>query len=120
MAYAVRIDGNLLGICGVVPVSLVGSIGMPWWLSTRQVERYPVTFLKGSREFIQIVHERYDTLQNYVDIRYARALAWLRRIGFEVDHNAVEELGGVAFVMVRSTRRVNSGIASVISCSGSD
>lgn len=121
VAYAVRLDGKLLGICGVVSVSLVGSIGMPWWVSTRHVERHPVTFVRASREFVQLLHVQYETLQNYVDTRYGSALAWLRRIGFEVDHNATEEIGGVTFVMVRSTRGMtDSGIASVIRCRGRD
>ena len=105
-AFTLRARGRLLGICGLVPVSVMGSIGMPWWLSTKSVDRYPITFYRASKIFIDSAHEQYDTLQNFVDTRYTQALNWLRRIGFEVDHNTIEELRGVRFVLVRSQKRV--------------
>lgn len=110
-ALAAYMGDEILGICGCVPVNLCASIGNPWWISAEAVERYPKTFVRASRMIIDMFHQQYDHLQNFVDMRYIKSLNWLRIIGFRIDHNVTERHNNVRFVMVRSEKSDGSSSA---------
>lgn len=87
-AFAMLFDGEVAAVFGVVPVqrsTFVGpERGQAWALTGVAVSRYPKTFFYWSRRVVAALLERYGVLANMVDARYAAALRWLKRLGFEV------------------------------------
>lgn len=57
--------------------------GVAWLLSSALADRYPVSFCKYTRELFGELKLRYDTLVNYTDAGYAKALRWMEWLGFE-------------------------------------
>jgi hypothetical protein len=90
-AWTARMNGEVAAMYGVVihPAgSALTPVGVAWLLTTVVVDRYPVAFYKKCREVVKELTERYGTLINYTDARYARAVNWAGRLGFTV-HPAV-------------------------------
>ncbi|OMG61465.1 hypothetical protein AUR59_020095 [Stutzerimonas balearica] len=56
--------------------------GVPWLISTRHVERFPKAFLQVCKPEVAEMLTRHEVLVNYVDVRNAAAIRWLRWLGF--------------------------------------
>lgn len=84
--WTLRINGEVAAMFGVAPYSddALTPVGIVWALTTKIVDRFPVTFYRLSRMVVKDLYNRHGTLINYVDARYAQALSWVRRIGFDV------------------------------------
>ena len=74
-------QGELGGMFGVLPTAYPEA-GAVWLLATGEVEKYPMTFLRHSREWIKTLHEDYPLLFNYVDGRNSLHIKWLKWMGF--------------------------------------
>lgn len=86
-SYAVLMDDEPVLIFGVVPFSILGGIGVVWALGSRAMERRQVQreFLRYSRKVLEVVQEWFPTmLYNFVDVRNAEAIRWLRWMGFTI------------------------------------
>jgi len=95
LVMAARIDGNLIGIWGVV--DLGGGAGTPWLLTTRFVDRYPILFWKLSRLEICRLFERWHTLVNFIDVRHNQAIRWAERLGLPLEPPAPFGICGKLF-----------------------
>jgi hypothetical protein len=82
-AWTVRVDKKIMAMWGVVPVDLLSGVGVPWLLTTYEVERHPKIFMRASREAVRWIRKRYNFAFNRIDARYEKALRWAKRIGFE-------------------------------------
>jgi len=92
MTKAIVINGDVVGIMGVVPVAIIGGEGCPWWLSSTNLDKYKLSFiklLKANSEKLFGIKEGYDILYNYVDARYQKSVKWLKWMGFQVSTNTV-------------------------------
>ena len=69
------------GIGTMSPFSLKAS---PWMLSTNAIHKYATPLLRGSKEYIESLSERFEELENYVDARNKRAIQWIKWMGFEL------------------------------------
>ncbi len=85
-AWTGFIDDDPVCMFGVVPVSLLGGVGVPWMIGTDAVVRHQFAFLRGSRPCVERMRSLYDSLVNYVDDRNLVAQRWLRWLGFEIGH----------------------------------
>lgn len=86
-SYAVLMDDEPVLIFGVVPFSILGGIGVVWALGSRAMERREVQrqFLRYSRGVLEVVQGWFPTmLYNFVDVRNADAIRWLRWMGFTI------------------------------------
>jgi hypothetical protein len=85
-AYAVTFNGELGAMFGVVPLrgTVLGTRGLVWILSGRAVDRYPLAFLKASRQVLDALRKHFDVLTNVVDARYEASLRWLRWLNCEL------------------------------------
>ena len=81
-------DGKVMVIRGVSRRTFLSPHICVWMLGARGIRKYPVSFLKGSREWVEEMLDRYGHLINYVDQRNQRSLKWLKWLGFTV-HPAV-------------------------------
>ena len=95
------VDGSLAamsGLCG----SMLGDIGYPYLLTTKAVERVPVTFVKLAREGIADMLRHKLRLEGLVAAEYEGACRLLEVLGFRLENP--ETIGNGSFrkfVMVR-------------------
>lgn len=80
------VDGEVVCMFGVTPVSILGGVGTPWMVGTRAMERLTVqkALLRESRAAFAAMRDQFPTaLYNLVDARNGAAIRWLRWLGFE-------------------------------------
>lgn len=80
--WTLTIDGRVLCIGGVAPVNMLGGEGAPWMLATQLIERNRGVLMREGRIYIARMLAVFPHLVNAVDARNAKAIAWLRRVGF--------------------------------------
>lgn len=87
LSLAVSFNGEVAAIAGVSAVSVdpdgVKS-GTAWVLTSKVVNRFPVTFWRESRWLLAQFRQSVPRLQNAVDARYLKALRWAQRLGFDL------------------------------------
>jgi hypothetical protein len=81
-AKKIVVDGLVVAVFGDAVYSILGSIGVPWLISTIHVERHARAFLKVCRPEVQGMLTRHQHLLNYVDARNTVAIRWLKWLGF--------------------------------------
>lgn len=90
------IEGPLC-MFGVTCRSVLTRDGTPWLISTTLVDRYGLSFVRGSREHFAQFMERYDYLSNYVDNRHTVAKRWLHWLGFSFGPPVPYGISGALF-----------------------
>jgi len=73
--------GALACIVGVAPEVSLSSRARPWLLGTLAMQSYPKLVMKYSKELLERWKSQYSYLENHVDARHSRAIAWLRHLG---------------------------------------
>jgi hypothetical protein len=104
-AYAARFNGELVALFGIVPGP--ADEAYPWLLTSAAVERHRGAFLRASRAVIEDWTARFPVLVQQVDARYAAALRWAARIGFEVAEPAPFGQAGLPFCRITLRRDVH-------------
>jgi hypothetical protein len=79
------IDGDILGILGMVVGQEPGRAGVPWFLGTHNVRKHAKTFLSISGPLLRLMHNCAPVLVNYVHADNVDALRYLERVGFEIE-----------------------------------
>jgi hypothetical protein len=77
-------DDKVMGIFGVAVHTLVSTHGYPWFLGANGLEQYRISFVKGTRLWLDRVKSRYDYLYTYIDARNTSSVSWLKHMGFTV------------------------------------
>jgi hypothetical protein len=75
-------DGVPFCAFGVASSTLLSDVGVPWLLGTEDVPKHARVFLRVSKSYIHEQARWHKLLVNYVDARHARAVKWLRWLGF--------------------------------------
>lgn len=81
-AKKIVVDGLVVAVFGNATYSILGSVGVPWLISTTHVERHARAFLKVCKPEVQGMLTRHHHLINYVDARNTSAIRWLKWLGF--------------------------------------
>ena len=81
-AWTGLIDGTPVCMFGCVPASILGNAGRPWMVATKLLDEHPLAFLRRCRGCVAQMRERFEVLENYVDMRNTRAIEWLAWLGF--------------------------------------
>ena len=81
-ARKIVVDGLIVAVFGDAVHSILGSIGVPWLISTVHVEKHARAFLKVCKPEVQGMLTRHQHLVNYVDARNTSAIRWLKWLGF--------------------------------------
>lgn len=82
--WAGMVDDAPICIFGVARPLILSAMGAPWMVGTTLLEAHARPFLRHSREVIADILGRYDYLANFVDCRNAKAITWLRWLGFKM------------------------------------
>jgi len=75
-------DGKLCCVFGVGAASLLDENGVPWMVGTVELERHSGVLMRQCRGYIQSMHTYFSRLYNFVDVRNAKSIRWLKRLGF--------------------------------------
>lgn len=97
MCWTAEADGDLVAIFGMVPVTLLGDTGVPWFLGTPMVDRCAGSLMRAAPAYIARMLAAYPRLFNIVDSRNAKACRYLRRAGFVLGPPAPMGPAGVLF-----------------------
>ncbi len=81
-AWAVRFDGELAVVWGVVPTnSVAGLVGYLWMLPTAVTHRRPRAFLAWARKALGEALRHWDQIEAFVAAEHRRDLRWAERLG---------------------------------------
>jgi len=84
IAYAVKLEGEVIFAFGVVPNNLIAGSGIIWLLGTERVDDMGITILRYSRAFLESFLKRWDLLENWVHAENVKSLHWLERMDFSI------------------------------------
>lgn len=83
-SYTVVFRGLPVAMFGLVPDKNKEGCALVWLLTSTEVEKIWIRFLKLSRKVIEGLRESYPVLYNYVDSRYEKSIKWIKWCGGEV------------------------------------
>ena len=96
-------EGNPAGMFGVVPQGRWGAV---WMLGTNAIERWPITFLKRSKPWVERLNVIFPLLYNVVDERNTVHIAWLSWCGFEFAQQRMAYRGTSFKYFARGGKRI--------------
>lgn len=82
LCWVLLADEKPVAIFGVVPQTVLGTIGVPWLLATNDLPKFTKEVVKSSRPYIEKMLNRFPYLQNWSDERNVTARRWLKWCGF--------------------------------------
>lgn len=95
--YAGFVDGKLVALFGVTPLSRLTGYGVPWLMSTNHMTTNGIHVLRHSKRITQIWMQEFSVLRNYVDADNAAAIKWLKWLGFDFQQSIPYGRRGEAF-----------------------
>jgi hypothetical protein len=72
-------------------------VGIPWLLTTGDLSAWKRDFWVASTHFIHKWSLMHNVMHNAVDARNSRSIAWLRRLGFNIENTLPLGRGGELF-----------------------
>ena len=81
------INNQIVGMCGLVRVSLLSEAGRPWMISTSALDnkRYALDFHRMGKRVVAAMIGIFPYLENYVEASNKRTIKWLKALGFQFD-----------------------------------
>lgn len=80
----IMLDGDPIGLFGVVPKTALGGGGTVWMLGTEGITKISRKFLRGCRVYVPDMLSGFNHLENYVDARNTVSIQWLKWLGFAI------------------------------------
>lgn len=87
-AWSCYVNSELLAVWGVVPkppTTLCLPSGWGWLLTTNLVEKHRKLFWDLTKQLLWDLLRYWHTLENFIDVRYEKALRWGKYLGFQFD-----------------------------------
>jgi hypothetical protein len=84
LRYTVRLDGVPIAMFGVAAESMLSGVGHPWMFGTPAIYKQRRALIKEGERYIADMLRLFPKLENIVDARNTKSIAWLRRLGFEI------------------------------------
>lgn len=84
-AWSFRADGELVCIFGIVPQTPTSDVGVLWMLGTDAVDRHALEVTRSARDWLNEAQRVFPRLENYIDARNTRSIAWLKVLGFRFE-----------------------------------
>ena len=76
-------DGEVYGMFGVNQDPELENYGVVWLLSSSKLQKFPVSFFKESKKWIEKLHNNYEHIYNMVYEENWQSLKWLQLCGFK-------------------------------------
>lgn len=103
LAMTALVDGVPQAMFGVTPICALDRSARIWFLGSDAVMRHGRALLALGPDLIDMLHDGFATLENYVSTANAPAIRLLRRWGFQID-SEVHMFATIPFVAFRSVR----------------
>lgn len=91
-----------VGMFGVVDS---GMFAAPWLLASKEIEQFPVTFIKECTKWVDSMNDKHPLLINYVHKENTAAIKWLKYLGFRFtklyEHYGVGQAPFYQFVRIK-------------------
>lgn len=97
-SWVVFFDDEIAAMVGVDDLGY--DVALVWALTGRAVDRARLTFMRTSRDLVEILLQTRLVLWNYVDARYQAALDWLECLGFNIGPVKPHSVTGEPAVLV--------------------
>lgn len=97
MCWTGLIDGQVACIFGCGSTSLIDPVGIPWLLGSDLITLHAKPFLRRSRPYVREMQGRWVWLENWVDARNDKSIAWLKWLGFAMDEAKPYGAAGLPF-----------------------
>lgn len=78
--YAIKNDGECIGMCGTVP--LEQDRGSVWMLGTSDINKYSKPFLRKCKDVIDLLQGDYEVIENICPAGHSETIMWLTWCGF--------------------------------------
>lgn len=85
LTLTVEYKGEAVGMFGINPEHITGNRATIWMLCSDSLDKIRKSFIKDSRKFIDIFLGLYSYLENYVDVRNKKSIAWLKMCGATIE-----------------------------------
>lgn len=82
---AINAWGEPFLVLGVSTTSLLYNTGSPWLLATPVADQHRSALITYGRAYTAAMLQQYERLENHVDTRNRRSVAWLQRLGFTIE-----------------------------------
>lgn len=83
IAETALLGEDIVAMWGATPHTQLGHKALMWMLGTELVPKHPRELLRGSKSFLEHVHQQYPLLECLVDTRYTKAVRWIKWMGFK-------------------------------------
>lgn len=78
-------NGSPIAMFGICPVTIIGDHAVIWLLGTDGLDKIKIKFLRNCKSYIDTMLSMYSYLDNHVDVRNVKSIAWLRFLGAKFD-----------------------------------
>jgi hypothetical protein len=85
LCYTIEHQGKRVGMFGVSPHSFLGDSGNIWLLCTKDFDKCHRKLIRHSKGFIKLMLNHYPKLENFVDARNIKSVAWLKFCGADIE-----------------------------------
>ena len=96
-AWVYLIDGVPASMAGVRPHPQNEGFGLVWVVSTPQIYKAKIGFLRVSREMVSRWAGRFEVLGNMVHSENEPTISWAEWLGFYIDRDSPVVIGGEEF-----------------------
>ena len=83
------LDGEPYVLFGVKKMSLIGFTGCTWLAGTDRIKEVKLLTAKKSKEYLDKLKKKYDSLIGYIDAQDKTSLRWHRWLGYRIDGPSV-------------------------------
>jgi hypothetical protein len=102
MCRTAFIEGEIAAMWGLAismrgGVSLLSDLGVPWLLTSPQIEKMPVAFIREAKKEVERMLKIKRRLENFVAADYAQAIRLLEVLGFTIDEPHANGIDGRPF-----------------------
>ena len=78
-------NGNPILMFGIVPHSICGHSASVWMLSTDDIEKIKIKFLRHNKEYLDEMLCYYSRLENFVHSKNTKSVQWLKCLGATIE-----------------------------------
>jgi hypothetical protein len=83
-AWAWVMEGHVICLFGVAPLSMIAGSGSPWMVATEEIYKHRFYFARKSRMWFTRMRRRFNLLWNQVPADDETCIRWLRWLGCHV------------------------------------
>lgn len=84
VCYTIVMNGTPAACFGAAPLTMLDIKGVPWLLGTDAIRKIGLTGARLSRQYIKVLLDRFEVLENWVDANNEVSLRWLKFCGFHI------------------------------------